>query len=106
MDLFSILALFVGFGLTIFEGAYAAQAKNCTLTTHDASFQPDIILRVAQQQMNLAGYTESYPIVNGTYPGPSIELPAGQRTWIRVYNDMETDNLTMVLMRLSRVKNA
>ncbi|KAI9662960.1 MAG: hypothetical protein M1821_008007 [Bathelium mastoideum] len=96
MDLSIFLALCLGYWSLVFGGAIASQTKKtCALTTHDASFEPDIILRVTSQQVNIAGYADSYPLVNGSYPGPAIELTAGQRTWIRVYNDMQTDNLTM-----------
>ncbi|KAI9708348.1 MAG: hypothetical protein M1820_004052 [Bogoriella megaspora] len=70
-------------------------ASSCTLTTHDESFVPDIILRVSTKELTIAGNTSTFPVVNGTYPGPPIELPAGQTTWIRVWNDMQGENVTM-----------
>jgi hypothetical protein len=37
-------------------------------------------------------------LINGTSPGPEIRLVEGQVFWIRVYNDMDGKNLTMVRM--------
>ncbi|KAF2236990.1 multicopper oxidase [Viridothelium virens] len=95
MAFINLLVICLAWCLSIFGTLVAAQAKNCTLVTHDASFVPDIILRVTSEQRTIAGMSQTYPLVNGSYPGPQIELTAGQRTWIRVYNDMQGDNLTM-----------
>jgi len=35
-------------------------------------------------------------VINGTTPGPELRLRVGKTYWIRVYNDMATQNLTMV----------
>ena len=92
----SFLAIWLAFCLAFLGGVRASTSQNCTLTIHDASFEPDIILRISSQQRTITGFTQSVPLVNGTYPGPKIELTAGQTTWIRVYNDMQGENLTMV----------
>lgn len=72
-----------------------------TLTTHDETFQPDHILRVSAKNISVACETRYSAVINGTSPGPELRLPAGQVTWIRVYNDMLDANLTMVRMVLS-----
>ena len=95
MEFFSFISICFAFCLSISSRANA-QSKNCTLTTHDASFIPDVVLRVTSQQMNIGGNIQSFPVVNGTYPGPTVDLTGGQRTWIRVYNDLQGENLTMV----------
>jgi len=35
-------------------------------------------------------------LINGTTPGPEIRLTEGKIYWIRVFNDMAGQNLTMV----------
>jgi len=35
-------------------------------------------------------------LINGTTPGPEIRLTEGKIYWIRVFNDMGAQNLTMV----------
>ncbi|ETN36555.1 L-ascorbate oxidase [Cyphellophora europaea CBS 101466] len=34
-------------------------------------------------------------VINGTSPGPPLRITPDQTTWVRVYNDMENENLTM-----------
>jgi hypothetical protein len=63
---------------------------------HDDHFQPDHVLRVAIAQVPSACEMRQDVVVNGTSPGPAIHLLPGARTWIRVYNDMPDQNLTMV----------
>ncbi|KFX92497.1 hypothetical protein V490_05364 [Pseudogymnoascus sp. VKM F-3557] len=63
---------------------------------HDASFTPDVTLHVtAEQTKQSCNDIKEVVLVNGTSPGPSIRFPEGQRVWIRVYNDMRHENLTM-----------
>ena len=65
---------------------------------HDSSFVPDAILRVTEQEVTQSCITKSgVVLINGTSPGPEIRLVEGQVFWIRVFNDMDTQNLTMVL---------
>jgi hypothetical protein len=83
---------------------------------HDVNFQPDYVLRVTQQTIAVACRTRLSAVVNGvpqnntlpdliradiplrlgTSPGPPIYLKENQTTWIRVYNDFASENLTMV----------
>lgn len=63
---------------------------------HDEQFIPDHVLRVSVTQVPSACETREDIVVNGTSPGPSIHLAPGTRTWIRVYNDMDDRNLSMV----------
>jgi hypothetical protein len=39
-------------------------------------------------------------LVNGSSPGPELRLQEDNVSWIRVYNDMEHANVTMVFDRL------
>lgn len=65
---------------------------------HDAFFTPDFVLRVTEQPFTQSCITKPDVIlVNGTSPGPEIRLTEGNIYWIRVFNDMDNKNLTMVL---------
>jgi hypothetical protein len=64
---------------------------------HDASFSPDYSRRVTQRPFSQSCITKlDVILVNGTSPGPEIRLLEGNVYWIRVYNDMDNQNLTMV----------
>ena len=66
-------------------------------TRHDSSFSPDYVLRVAEQPFTQSCITKDKVIlVNGTSPGPELRLVEGNIYWIRVFNDMDDKNLTMV----------
>ncbi|KUJ16576.1 putative laccase [Mollisia scopiformis] len=63
---------------------------------HDSSFSPDFILRVTEQAFTQSCITKNEVIViNGSTPGPELRLTEGNVYWIRVFNDMDNNNLTM-----------
>lgn len=66
------------------------------LVAHDASFEPDHVLHITTKDISQACDTRHSAVVNGATPGPTIRLQAGSAAWIRVYNDMEESNVTMV----------
>jgi len=81
--------------------SFALQAEksipSAVPTIHDDSFTPHIVLRVTEQPFTQSCITKPDVIlVNGTSPGPEIRLVEGNTYWIRVYNDMDHQNLTMV----------
>ena len=63
---------------------------------HDQTFVPDVILRGTAANISQACLNRLSVLLNGTAPGPEIRIPAGKTTWIRVYNDMDDHNLTVV----------
>lgn len=68
-----------------------------TLVTHDESFVPDAILRVTEEETKQSCVPEkNILLVNGTSPGPELRFKENQTIWIRVYNDVHDQNLTMV----------
>lgn len=67
-----------------------------TAIVHDDSFSPDAILRVTAQIVSLGGIQRLTALVNGSIPGPELRVPENETAWIRVYNDMKDQNLTMV----------
>jgi hypothetical protein len=71
------------------------------LDRHDESFQPDYILRVTAQNYSQACMDRYSVLVNGSSPGPELRLQEGKVSWIRVYNDMDDSNVTMVFDKFS-----
>ncbi|KAL6366290.1 hypothetical protein LRP88_00038 [Fusarium phalaenopsidis] len=65
------------------------------LVIHDSRFAPDYVLRVTTRNISVACETRVSAVVNGTSPGPELRIKPGETTWIRVYNDLESQNLTM-----------
>ena len=63
---------------------------------HNDSFTPDAVLRVTAQEISLGGIRRLTTLVNGSIPGPELRIPEQEVAWIRVYNDMQGQNLTMV----------
>ncbi|OBT83528.1 L-ascorbate oxidase [Pseudogymnoascus sp. 03VT05] len=64
--------------------------------THDEHFIPDAILRVTEETRKQSCVPEKdILVVNGTSPGPALRFTEGQTVWIRVYNDIAHQNLTM-----------
>lgn len=66
------------------------------LVSHDDSFVPDHVLRITARNISLACESRYSLVVNGTSPGPQIRLRPTGASWIRVYNDVDNANLTMV----------
>ncbi|KAK4099441.1 multicopper oxidase [Parathielavia hyrcaniae] len=56
---------------------------------------PDHVLRVSIANVPSGCETREDVVVNGTSPGPAIRVLPGTRSWIRVYNDMDDQNVTM-----------
>jgi hypothetical protein len=77
----------------------AEKAISSTIPTrHDSSFSPDYILGVTEQPFTQSCIAKDKVIlINGTSPGPELRLTEGNIYWIRVFNDMDDKNLTMVL---------
>jgi L-ascorbate oxidase len=64
---------------------------------HDETFVPDAVLRITVQNISQSCLPpKSVVLVNGTSPGPELRLLEGHTYWIRVYNDMPDQNLTIV----------
>ena len=69
---------------------------------HDESFIPDAILHVSSgERKQSCTPAKEILVINGTSPGPELRLPEGKKVWIRVYNDIPDQNLTMVSRHLS-----
>lgn len=65
--------------------------------THDAKFVPDEVLVVTEEMTKQSCVPEKETLlVNGTTPGPTLRFTEGKTVWIRVYNNIPHQNLTMV----------
>lgn len=75
---------------------FAACAVSLQTHTHDESFVPDAVLTVTQGNIGIGGLERYSTLVNGSVPGPTLSLPEDKVFWIRVYNNMKDQNLTIV----------
>lgn len=75
---------------------YPTSKNESHLHTHDGVFTPDFYLSVTYENHTVACQHRMSALVNGTSPGPTLRLPAGKTSWVRVCNDMEEFNTTMV----------
>ena len=86
-----------GFPAFLFSALGLLSIATADTQCHDESFVPDAVLRVTQQNITQSCLaSKSNVLINGTSPGPELRLLEGQTYWIRVYNDMTANNLTMV----------
>lgn len=76
--------------------SFAACAISLQTHTHDESFLPDAVLTVTQENIGIGGIERYSTVVNGSVPGPTLYLPEDKVFWIRVYNNMKDENLTIV----------
>ncbi|KAF4556606.1 Multicopper oxidase-like protein 9 [Elsinoe fawcettii] len=65
------------------------------LVRHDAAFVPDVVLEATEKNLDTACSQRLSVVFNGTSPGPTVRLSEGKTTWIRVYNRLENQNLTV-----------
>jgi len=93
----AVLFPLIGTGLAEFKTRSNDQLNSTACTQeHGPEFTPDEVLRVTLNDTFTVGcQTRASVLVNGTAPGPPIHLKPGKTTWVRVYNDMETQNFTM-----------
>lgn len=65
--------------------------------SHGEGFVPEAVLRVTMEERKQSCVpSKEILVVNGTSPGPALVFKEGRTIWIRVYNDMHHENLTMV----------
>lgn len=88
------LRLFVGKAVLLF--CLAAQGVSATLQRHDASFSPDHVLYATVGNVTIDCESRYSVLLNGSTPGPAIYLEEGKTSWIRVFNKIPDDNLTVV----------
>jgi FtsP/CotA-like multicopper oxidase with cupredoxin domain len=75
----------------------AGLAGLASAVTHDDNFRPDAVLVVTEEHVKQSCVDEkAVLLVNGTTPGPTLRFTEGETVWIRVYNEIHDQNLTMV----------
>jgi hypothetical protein len=94
MHLFTLTIVFISSWFTV-------QAE--VVSKHDTSFTPDFSLRISLENITQGCSIRESVVVNGTSPGPTLRIKPNKVTWIRVYNDMTDQNLTMVKLRCSSI---
>ncbi|EGG03358.1 uncharacterized protein MELLADRAFT_23711, partial [Melampsora larici-populina 98AG31] len=58
-------------------------------------WSPSTTLRVSRARIASDCTLRDSVVINGTSPGPELRFQAGQKLWIRVYNDLEKENTTI-----------
>lgn len=74
------------------------------VVNHGDGFHPDFYLSITYELQNVACEQRMSVLVNGTSPGPELRLPGGKTSWVRVCNDMDEYNTTMVRILLHTLK--
>ena len=90
----SIFRSFAGVEALLF--CLCVRAASATLRRHDASFSPDHVLHATTGNVTIDCESRYSVLLNGSTPGPVIYLEEGKTSWIRVYNQIPNDNLTVV----------
>jgi L-ascorbate oxidase len=65
-------------------------------TTHDKSWEPEYVLIATAQNITTNCQSRYSVVFNGTSPGPAIHMREGKTTWVRVYNQIDDQNVTVV----------
>ncbi|RDL36125.1 Cupredoxin [Venustampulla echinocandica] len=87
---------FLQASLTVISVFTAGLVGVTSAVTHDEHFVPDAVLRVTEEERKQSCVpSKEILVVNGTSPGPSLRFTEGETVWIRVYNDIPHQNLTM-----------
>ncbi|KAG0147834.1 hypothetical protein CROQUDRAFT_90966 [Cronartium quercuum f. sp. fusiforme G11] len=60
-----------------------------------ANWSPTTSLRVSRTVLASDCTQRESVVINGSSPGPELRFQAGERVWVRVYNDLENENTTM-----------
>ena len=89
-------ALSSSVALLIFLGAHSGLA---TLQRHDASFLPDHVLYATAGNVTIDCESRYSVLLNGSSPGPALYLEEDKTSWIRVFNKIPDDNLTVVRLQ-------
>jgi hypothetical protein len=65
-------------------------------TAHDETWEPEYVLVATAQNITTNCESRYSVVFNGTSPGPAIYMREGKTTWVRVYNQIEDQNVTVV----------
>ena len=82
--------------LTVSSATCGCGQKSPTKVTHGEHWRPDEVLHISSKSVSIAGTERVSALINGTHPGPALRFKEGETKWIRVYNDMDHANTTIV----------
>lgn len=60
------------------------------------SWAPDYVLSATAENITINCLSRYSVVFNGTSPGPPLTLKENHTTWVRVYNNIKDQNLTVV----------
>jgi FtsP/CotA-like multicopper oxidase with cupredoxin domain len=63
---------------------------------HGPSWKPEYVLVATAENITINCQSRYSTVFNGTSPGPTIRLEEGRTTWVRVWNRIENENVTVV----------
>ncbi|KAK2591095.1 hypothetical protein QQS21_011229 [Conoideocrella luteorostrata] len=73
----------------------AAPVLSLETQEHGDSFAPDIVLSVTREDISIGGMYRQTALINNSLPAPTLRIPEQKVVWIRVYNNMADENVTM-----------
>ncbi|PHH69088.1 hypothetical protein CDD82_88 [Ophiocordyceps australis] len=65
------------------------------LEVHGKDFQPEYVLEATLGPLDMDCQTRESVMLNNSSPGPTLYLKEGQTTWVRVYNNIADQNITL-----------
>ncbi|KAH7324905.1 Cupredoxin [Stachybotrys elegans] len=78
--------------------AAASLIPSCLSATpirHGADWEPEYVLVATAGNITINCKSRYSTILNGTSPGPTLHLQEGKTTWVRVWNRIPDDNVTV-----------
>lgn len=89
----SKLIISVAVGLGLLQSCVVATGHG---TPHDENWEPEYVLVATAQNITTNCQSRYSVVFNGTSPGPALYMREGKTTWVRVYNHIEDQNVTVV----------
>lgn len=68
---------------------------------HDSNWQPEYVLVATAQNITINCESRYSVTFNQTSPGPALRLQEGKTTWVRVWNRIPDNNVTVVSLGIS-----
>lgn len=63
---------------------------------HGSDWEPEYVLVATAQNISINCESRYSVIFNGTSPGPTLHMKEGKTTWVRVWNRIPDNNVTVV----------
>ncbi|ORX99505.1 Cupredoxin [Clohesyomyces aquaticus] len=71
------------------------ELASASIHRHDASFLPDHVLVATARNITINCEPRYSVLLNDSIPGPQLYIEEGKTSWIRVYNEIPDDNVTV-----------